>query len=77
MDTIMDEINHHYNSLRDAKNTGSFNGLPVSELEYHIAKMVDRFLIITGHGRKEIRVSICDSNFNKRQQMELDLEGKE
>ena len=76
MNTIMDEINHHYHALKDAKNTGSFNGLPVNELEYHIAKMVDRFLIISGHGRKEIRVSICDPKFNKGQQMELNLEGK-
>jgi hypothetical protein len=47
----------------DRLDTSYFQGL--TELEYHIAKIVDRLLIATGHGRLEIGVQLKGGKHEK------------
>ena len=57
VDTLNEEIGHHIGCLRKANNTDDYcHGL--TELEYHMAKVIDRLLIATGHARTKIRLRL-------------------
>ena len=57
VDTLNEEIGHHIGCLKKANNTDNYcHGL--TELEYHMAKVIDRLLIATGHARTKIRLRL-------------------
>ncbi len=59
VDTLNEEIGHHIGCLRKANNTETYcRGL--TELEYHMARIVDRLLIATGHARIKIRLRLVE-----------------
>ena len=56
--SLTEEIEFHWSSLVDADETKSFKGVGLTETEYHMAKIIDRILIDTGHGRMTIRIQL-------------------
>ena len=60
MDTLFDEILMHTRCLRGADVMDrNYNGTGLTELEYHMAKIVDRLLITTNHGRLKIQIRLA------------------
>ena len=83
VDSLNEEIMHHFRCLRKADNTNDDYCHGLTQLEYHMAKIIDRLLIATGHARMAIRLQLGDrrarkgvkSNTNDYKQMELDFGG--
>lgn len=60
VNTLNEEIGHHIGCLKKANNTDTYcRGL--TELEYHMARIVDRLLIATGHARMKIRLQLGEN----------------
>tara|TARA_R110002050_G_scaffold17141_2_gene51228 strand:- start:454 stop:684 length:231 start_codon:yes stop_codon:yes gene_type:complete len=56
--SLTEEIHFHWKALVGADETKSFKGVGLTETEYHMAKIIDRILIDTGHGRMTIRIDL-------------------
>ena len=61
MNTLFEEISMHLKACAGANKINDYwQGM--TELEYHIGKIIDRLLIATGHGRMKINVRLRAQN---------------